>query len=158
MTRCLIFMDIDGVCNSHRSCAAFGNFRKLDEVAVGLVERLVTELRAAGYAPETIISSTWRMMKPRAWFQENMPGWNVTGETPDFQDVFPQRRGREIDAWLQDNCCNDVPFVIIDDDSDMLPHQPLVIVKHEDGLQVRQIEVAFEAITGKPLSIFGARA
>lgn len=152
--RCYLFMDIDGVCNSLRSCMAFGGFRKLDDVAIGLIDRLVTELRIAEFDPATVISSTWRIGRPLSFFQENMPGWNVIGATPDFSDCNPQRRGREIAAWLEDHHAPDVPpFVIIDDDSDMLPEQTLIHTDHVVGLQVEHVEQAFEALTGKPLDL-----
>ncbi len=54
----VIFLDIDGVLNSHRTAAAYREplMRKLDPVSVKLLHRIVSKADA-----KLVISSTWRL-------------------------------------------------------------------------------------------------
>lgn len=117
----VVFLDIDGVLNSHRTCIAFGGIphttarngrATLDEVAIRLIGGIV---RAAGAV--VVLSSTWR--KHADWLDYgpalDLP---IIDRTP--QGLGP--RGREIADWLDDHPEVE-QFAIIDDDSDMLPEQ-----------------------------------
>ncbi len=130
MARC-IFLDIDGVLNSHRTAVAFQSIlqRRLDPVAVMMLYRLVTCADAA-----IVISSTWRLddqWLTTIWgcLREAGWPWNHTaflplGECPiiDRTPRLPGVRGIEIQAWLDANPEYD-DYIILDDDSDMLESQ-----------------------------------
>lgn len=152
MSRCIIFLDVDGVLNSLRSTLAFGGCGKpeqLDQVAIGLLRRLVRELQADGWSPGVVMSSTWRLHLPDISWWTGFLGVSVVGCTPELGHATA-RRGHECLEWLVRNA-PDAPFVCIDDDADFLPDQVLVQTKFEDGLQIGHIDAAFQAITGKPM-------
>ena len=131
----ILFLDIDGVLNSTRSCVALGGYphsfseddmRKFDVVALGLVQRLCRacpELRI-------VLSSTWRTS-----FAPLDVGTALKLPIIDSTPVLHGRRGEEIAHWLAAH--PDVQeWAIVDDDSDMLPEQRhrFVWVNHSDGL------------------------
>lgn len=151
--RALIFLDVDGVLNSIRSMIAYQSGREFDAVAVRLLDRLCIKLTDAGKSPEVVISSTWRILHPRIrwwtdlWAHYGCIAIRTVGMTPDFGDNEPNRRGREVLKWMQTNGAGD-PYVCLDDDSDFLPGQPLVLIDHSFGLQVAHINEAFRVLTG----------
>ena len=117
----VVFLDIDGVLNSHRTAIAFGGIpfttarsgrSRLDEVAIRLIGGIV---RASGAV--IVLSSTWR--KHEDWLDYgpalDLP---IIDRTPSLCG----NRGTEIADWLRRH--PDVErYAIIDDDSDMLPEQ-----------------------------------
>jgi hypothetical protein len=125
----VIFLDIDGVLNSHRSAVAMQTFHTLDPIAVKMLFRIVTLAEA-----KIVISSTWRQDKQwltTIWGALRQAGWPWVhtgflplGECPiiDRTDVLPGVRGIEIQAWLDANPEYD-DYIILDDDSDMLDSQ-----------------------------------
>ena len=131
----VLFLDIDGVLNSSRSCAAFGGYphgfgsddmRKFDAIALGLIQRLcraVPDLRI-------ILSSTWR--RDRAPMEA---GLALRLPIIDSTPVLNGKRGDEIAHWLAAHP-GVTEWAIVDDDSDMLPeqHARFVQTKHSDGL------------------------
>lgn len=120
----ILFLDIDGVLNSRRSMTAFGacpwtveddHMPLFDLVAVGLIRKLCDETGA-----ECVLSSTWR----------RDPNWRFIGQKLEIPIIArtPEQsgpRGREIEAWVGDRMKQGhvKKYAIIDDDSDMLPHQ-----------------------------------
>lgn len=134
----VIFLDIDGVLNSHRSAIAYCSvlMRKLDPVAVSMLYRIVK------YAPaDLVISSTWRMDRdylPLVWgcLREAGFPWDgdkcpIIGKTTTEHkgitddDEYPginTGRGDQIKQWLDENPEYD-DYIILDDDSDMRPDQ-----------------------------------
>ncbi len=130
----VLFLDIDGVLNSHRTAYAFGGFpfdvdkhrSRFDEVAIALVRNICT---AAG--AQIVLSSSWRTDKDweRIGASLNLP---IVDRTPY---LHPGPRGEEIAAWLSAHpevrC-----YAILDDDGDMLEEQipRFVQTTHEDGL------------------------
>jgi hypothetical protein len=130
----VLFLDIDGVLNSHRSVVALNGYPhsvtdahlpKFDMIAVSLVRGLC---EAAGI--QIVLSSSWR----------NDPDWHEIGPALGLPiiDRTPSLlgpRGKEIAAWLE-NRPEVLHYAIVDDDSDMLPEQRPFFVKtqHEDGL------------------------
>lgn len=154
--RALIFLDVDGVLNSLRSMIAYhgAGEKALDAVAIRLLDRLCVALTDAGYAPEIIISSTWRLMRPRIrwwtdlWAHHGCIATRTTGMTPSLSDNDPYRRGREIQQWLRaEGGC--APYVCLDDDTDFLPGQPLVWVDPDYGLSADHLADAYSLITGE---------
>lgn len=130
----VVFLDIDGVLNSHRSCVAYGGYpmavtgrdlAMFDEVAVRLVAGIV---KAAG--AKVVLSSTWR--KDADW---HLIGPALGMEIIDRTPVRMGRRGEEIAAWLAEHPEVEC-YAIVDDDSDMLPEQQPFFVHtlHADGL------------------------
>lgn len=146
----VLFLDIDGVLNSHRSCFAFGGFphcfnethmARFDHVAVGLVRRLCEETGAS-----IVLSSTWRLMHS---VHEVANGLNlpVFAATPELNGP----RGKEIAAFLAEHP-HITRYAIVDDDSDMLPEQMPFFVKtpHSDGLTFGAYKRLVELLTPTP--------
>ena len=152
----VIFLDIDGVLNSQRSFAALQHREKrfktsskdntlqyfykitmmtLDKVAVGLINRVVSETDA-----KIVLSSTHRkhFNNPAtgeycmADIQIYLKALGIKGEvigcTPITNKGF---RGEEIKMWLGEHP-EVTKYAIIDDDSDMLEEQHDFFV-HTDG-------------------------
>jgi hypothetical protein len=122
----ILFLDIDGVLNSSRSCEAYGDYphsyskyELFDDVAVNLIRKICTEHNVS-----VVLSSTWRYDKK----------WTRLTETLKLPiiDITPRKlssqRGEEIQMWLNDH--QEVSkYAIIDDDGDMLPQQWLNFVQ-----------------------------
>lgn len=141
----ILFLDFDGVLNSHRSSIAncsyptsnsiFDNF---DPIAIGLIRVLCKKTGA-----EICLSSTWR--KSNDWrslgFRLDLP---IKSRTPILEsnekhfDIVP--RGYEINAWLRENPVD--KYAIVDDDSDMLPVQLPYFVRTnpENGLSMQNYD------------------
>lgn len=133
----VLFLDIDGVLNSTRTCVALGDFPHdvtpkglalFDQVALKLIRALchVGDI-------QIVLSSSWRIIHD---YQElavklDLP---IIDHTPNRWDPG-QVRGHEIQAWLDEHPEVE-KYVIVDDDSDMLEEQKASFVKtfHEDGL------------------------
>jgi len=122
----VIFLDIDGVLNSLRSCLALGgrphsarDWHLFDQVAVGLLRRAIEETGAV-----CVLSSSWRVDIDRA-----PGGLTALGECLGVPFIGVTRRsrgqecrGHEIRDWLAAH--EDVQnWAILDDSSDMLPEQ-----------------------------------
>lgn len=119
----IIFLDFDGVFNSVETAIAWGNPDKLDPRAVGLVQSLTENTDA-----EVVISSTWRKLMTLQDIQQHLRahGGNslaarVVATTPSVKGNVV--RGIEIAQWLTAWRPVYTPYVIIDDDSDMLDSQ-----------------------------------
>lgn len=129
----VLFLDIDGVLNSHRSMVAFGGAPhhaadhrgRFDEVAV----RLIRGITAAAGA-KVVLSSSWRC--DSEWREiGNALGIPLLDRTPSM--LGP--RGKEIAAWLAAHPEVE-SYAIVDDDGDMLPeHLPFFVkTTYQDGL------------------------
>lgn len=124
--RKLIFLDFDGVLNSHDwfqrrspcipdSTRALREDRDICPDNMAQLNKLVATTGA-----EVIVSSAWRIGRTleglRDILQRNGFRGTVTGVTPRLLT----QRGEEIQAWIDANCQQqDIAFVILDDDSDM---------------------------------------
>ena len=126
----VVFLDIDGVLNSHRTAVAFGGIPHttarngragLDEVAIRLIGGIV---RASG--AKVVLSSTWR--KHNDWL-----GYGPALDLPiiDRTPSLCGNRGTEIAHWLAERAEVEC-YAIIDDDSDMLKEQ-LPYFVHTNG-------------------------
>lgn len=146
MTEKYIFLDIDGVLNSHRSWMAYNhlpletlekiNKHELDPIAVGVIHRVITETGA-----KVVISSAWRISFDLEGLRDIFEyyGWErdwIIDLTP--RDPQRAHRGTEIEMWMMENIenFNGVKYAIIDDDSDMLDWQKKrhVHTQYSDGL------------------------
>lgn len=137
----VVFLDIDGVLNNLGSVIGLGNPSKFfDPVSVALVERLCREGDA-----KIVISSSWRIGKIYRLIDEMTKCGAgrlreyIIGETPNLPGM---RRGDEIARYLDEHAAEVASYVILDDDSDMLEHQPLVQTTFEDGFRYRHYVAA----------------
>ncbi len=144
----VIFLDFDGVLNSLRSTLALGGCdrKQFDPVAVNLVSRL-----ARGADANVVVSSAWRIGSDVMDLRAILSAYSaklasrVIGVTPTLLG----RRGEEIARWLADNeDKHNGPYVILDDDSDMLDGQlsRFVQTRHRDGFGVPEYLKALEII------------
>lgn len=123
----VLFLDIDGVLNSHRSCLALGGFPygvegynrdQFDEVAVRLVRHIV---KVAGAS--IVLSSSWRILHD---YEDIARGLELP--IIDCTPRLAGSRGSEIAAWLAQHPEVET-YAIVDDDSDMLDGQVHRFVK-----------------------------
>jgi hypothetical protein len=145
MTYKVLFLDIDGVLNSRRSCVAFGQYPlsfcegdmgKFDRVAIALIRKLCEETGTS-----IVLSSDWRgSFTPReAANGLNLP---IIDATPI---LYSGSRGMEINMWLTDNP-EVTTYAIVDDNNWMLPDQQARFVQTDEtyGLTLenyRQLKV-----------------
>lgn len=136
----IIFLDIDGVLNGFSRWKDYCTPREpgdnSSDFSWMLDPELVARMRDTVHAcgADIVLSSTWRiqfsldeitdMLARRGW-----PNAPVISKTRVLTDDCQCQRGEEIRAWM-DLHGEGRPFVIVDDDANMLPHQPFV---HTDG-------------------------
>jgi hypothetical protein len=140
----VIFLDIDGVIKTKNGLrSAFKKYRKLvpdilDERAVTNLNKLVKETDA-----KIVITSTWRYGKTTEALQRVLAINGVIGEvigmTPELgqmknSSIDTITRGQEIQEWLNLHKIQ-VDYVILDDDTNLLPQQMNYFVRceSEDG-------------------------
>jgi hypothetical protein len=128
----VLFLDIDGVCNSWAYGEKIGTlWEVVDPATAAMVRRIITTTGC-----KVVLSSTWRLY-------ENCREI-VRREVCEFIDVTPNMqapgqhygvtdRGHEIKAWL-DQHPEVERYAILDDNSDMLPGQPLFLTSFDIGL------------------------
>ncbi|TBR75774.1 MAG: hypothetical protein EPN64_11055 [Burkholderiaceae bacterium] len=133
----VIFLDIDGVLNSTRTCIAFdGSPRdfspkyrpKFDEVAVGMLRALCAALDIL-----IVVSSSWRSQFPYTKIGASLDLPTI-GQTPELDGC----RGDEIAVWLAAH--SEVKqYAILDDAEHMLPEQwpHFVHTDPNDGLSFK---------------------
>lgn len=129
----IVFLDIDGVLNNLGSVVGLGSPSKyFDPVSVALVEKLCEETGA-----QIVVSSSWRTGHA-VHIKEDLRRCGAGclasryfGETPRLNIA----RGGEVNAWLRDNSIGAGRYVILDDDSDFYPGQPLVKTTFKDGFR-----------------------
>lgn len=104
----IIFLDIDGVLNTHKSVGRLG-FDFIDHILVALVARIIEETQA-----KIVLSSTWRIdEKDRTTVANALAEYGL--EIHDLTPVMYQEQRRvEIQAWLDQNHVE--RFAILDDD------------------------------------------
>lgn len=132
----VIFLDIDGVLNSmdwykRRTRVKSKTWdeyhaQEFDPVALALIKRVINETGA-----KVVLSSTWRLSKEGVKFIKSI-GIDILDCTPHLPrptntSVEYCERGKEIKAWIEKNIEDRGEvvdrYVIIDDDTDMLPEQ-----------------------------------
>lgn len=127
----VLFLDIDGVCNSATWVRQGNNpWHGTDREAVKLVRRIIKETGC-----KVVLSSTWRMY-PAARAVVKRDVCNFIDCTIDLQggakrDVV--HRGYEVQEWL-DRHPKVKQYAIVDDDADFLPSQWLFKTTWEKGL------------------------
>lgn len=115
----ILFLDIDGVLNSTRTCVAFGGYPMelehigaFDQVAIRLIQRLCD---SSGV--QIVLSSAWRLHFDFKAVGVAL-GLPIIARTPSLSGS----RGYEIARWLADQP-NVEQYAIVDDDGDMLDGQ-----------------------------------
>ena len=111
----VIFLDIDGVLNT---CKTVERWRGCIGIDAALARRFakLQDVTGAG----VVLTSTWRLS--RNW-KSTMRKNGVVGIFDKTPDLPGRKRGEEIEAWITAH--SDVAvYAILDDASDMLPHQP----------------------------------
>lgn len=143
----VIFLDIDGVLNSDRSCMALGGYPHpwpedgqdwylFDSVAVALLARATS---AAGAV--CVLSSSWRILLPSLSSLGRWLGVPIIDKTRQAQGNEP--RGQQIQDWL-DAHPDVTQYAILDDSIDMLEEQAerLVRVPPANGMtQLNYLEL-----------------
>lgn len=120
----VIFLDIDGVLNTPKER---GHRRGSWGIDATLAIRYRGLVEATG--AKTVISSTWRKGEDTLELIRQA-GIRYYGITPHFQY---SERAEEIDAWLRLHP-EVTQYAILDDDHQMLPHQPFFLVDWRTGL------------------------
>lgn len=150
-----LFLDIDGVLNSHRTVIAFGGYPHgltgtargmFDEVAIGLISGI-----AEASGAKIVLSSSWR--NDENWLEIGPAlGLQITDRTPSC--LGP--RGQEIAQWLKEHPEVE-SYAIVDDDGDMLEEQKpfFVHTSHYEGLTFANAE-HLAALLG--IAIYDVRA
>lgn len=129
----VLFLDIDGVCNSLAYAQRHGMnlWNVVDPAACRLVQQIIADTGC-----KVVLSSTWRLYPDSREV--------VRKEVCEFIDVTPNMqstsqhygitaRGVEIKDWL-DRHPEVERYAILDDNSDMLPGQPLFKTTFAEGL------------------------
>lgn len=137
----VLFLDIDGVVNCETTTQRHRGTIGIDPYMAFLVGKIVMDTEC-----EVVLSSSWRH-------------WTDGREEVERQvcrlfDVTPtihgKIRGEEIEAWLMEH--PDVStYAILDDDDDMLPHQPHFKTDWKVGI-TPEIADAVTGHLGYPLS------
>ena len=121
----VLFLDIDGVCNSLNYAMRNGMnlWHKTDPDAVKLVRDIIDQTGC-----KVVLSSSWRLAKESRDV--------VRRDVCEFIDVTPSLRGKrgyEVKRWLDDHP-EVTNYAILDDDSDFLEGQPLFKTSFNTGL------------------------
>lgn len=122
----VIFLDFDGVICTGRMAAATGErgcISGLDPVAMRWLDRVCRE-----YKCKVVISSTWRLGGNRGQFYDLFAAAccfdlaKAIDEAWCTPVIHELTRGHEIQLWIA-NKAYEGSYLILDDDSDMLPKQ-----------------------------------
>jgi hypothetical protein len=111
----VIFLDIDGVLNKRQTVE---RWRGLIGIDATLARRFAQLQEVTGAV--VVLSSTWRLERNwKAMMRRN----GVVGIIDRTPDLPGHSRGEEIEAWLALNPHVKI-YAVLDDQNDMLPHQP----------------------------------
>lgn len=139
----IIFLDVDGVLNcsttewrwdgkeNKKKQEGGKGYIGMDPKLVKLFNSIIKKTGA-----KIVLSSTWR--HDRNWLDvmtwNGLPRESFLGRTDDLRDSdWHTRRGQEINKWLSESPPVE-KYAILDDDSDMLPGQPLFKTTWQAGL------------------------
>lgn len=126
----IIFLDIDGVLCTNRSCVKQRSYlmQRLDPVATEMLDYLLEESGA-----ELVLSSSWRSFHDKGSMTAILENagllrvnWHQCWKTPDR--VGLTSRGHEIKQWMSENG-EPEKYLILDDNTDMLTEQKPFFVK-----------------------------
>lgn len=141
----IIFLDIDGVLNSWDRPAIQDGLMSIDPWHAANLEKVIAETDCW-----FVLSSTWRKCveyKERLLHHgcpQNIVD-RIIDKTPATMDGY---RGREINWWLEHNDFKG-HFLILDDDSDMVPHmEKLVQTNGQHGLTEEIASILIARLNG----------
>lgn len=127
----VLFLDIDGVCNSAAWVKQGNNpWHGTDPAAVALVRRIIKETKC-----DVVLSSTWRLY-PEAMAVVKRDVCHFIDVTKDMQAGAKWgvvERGLEVQEWL-DRHPEVTQYAILDDNSDFLPNQWLFLTTWDFGI------------------------
>lgn len=153
--RPILFLDIDGVMNSHAYIRRGGSVNcrtdGIDPEAVAHLQRIVDETNCS-----IILSSTWRLIHTLAEMRGRLIAKGMRhpcplrGRTPDLSEKdgviqIGARRGEEVKEWIERQGFKG-RFVCLDDDGDFLPGQPLIQTTFETGLTAEHADRCIEIL------------
>ena len=128
----VIFLDIDGVMNNVYSSVKSRNSPEFEIIdSNGVVTKVRDNLCWLGFRvlnqiidktkAKVVLSSTWRKFYTKNEMNQIFKHYKFKGELIDYTPVMSgEKRGTEIQKWI-DDCELDIEsFIIIDDDTDML--------------------------------------
>lgn len=127
----VLFLDIDGVCNSAAWVRQGNNpWNGTDPAAVALVRRIIKETKC-----DVVLSSTWRLYaESRATVKRDVCHYiDVTKDMQGGAKWGVVERGLEVQEWLERHPAV-TEYAILDDNSDFLPNQWLFLTTWEIGL------------------------
>lgn len=157
----LIFLDVDGVLNSEKSCIRFRTSRKLCPDAIGVLNRILRETGAG-----IVVSSTWRLNRTHDELRQILDTAGVedvdsryVAKTKDLSAIKQNgfwasvERGEEIALWIKENNWTR-PFAILDDDNDMKGvHEHFFMTDARVGLQDDVADRVIRHLKREPLII-----
>ena len=143
----IIFLDIDGVLNCRYTKERYNGFIGIDENILSKFKRIFDETDA-----RIVLSSTWRLMKGNIDYLKEEKKLDIIDITPNLfegPDKCNQRkdRGYEIQDWL-DRHLEVKNYLILDDDSDMLPGQNFFKTNIDTGITEEIIEKVIKHFKG----------
>lgn len=153
--RPVLFLDIDGVMNSHDYIRRGGSLNcksdGIDPQAVTQLQRIVDESKCS-----IILSSTWRVlfsisdMRGKLIAKGMRSPCPLRGKTPDLSarggTIERYQRGLEVNAWIASMGFK-APYACIDDDGDFMPGQNLVQTNFETGLLAEHADRCIRFLT-----------
>jgi hypothetical protein len=156
----IIFLDIDGVLATPRSIhGSRGNwkFAGAERYPYGFAPDAVANLNALTdrTKAQIVVSSTWRRGHSVAGLRAILKAEGVQGIVLDKTPYLPDAaRGEEIQWWLDNSHRYDgQPFVILDDDTDMVHLMPrLVQTSFMDGLTRKRAKWALDLLQREPVT------
>lgn len=146
MNERVIFLDFDGVLNNLGSVLALGSpSRVFDPVSVGLIRKLCDKTNAG-----IVVSSSWRVGRSIEDLIEDMTrcgAGSIAAKVIDKTPGLGVKRGHEIAEWIKTFSFTG-QYVIVDDDSDMLPCQQnnFIHTTWEDGFRVQHYRRALSIL------------
>lgn len=157
MPDAVVFLDMDGVISTPRARMAQAHRKRnedrwIDEVGVRHLNRICQ----AGEA-QIVVSSTWRLGRTRLQFAALLRRHHFLGSLhEDWRTVElkGRPRGEEVREWVARHP-EVTRYIILDDDADFDPDQPLILTDSVDGLLYRHVEAAMKALGGPMEAVNG---
>ncbi len=146
----ILFLDIDGVLNTTRSCSAPGGREHFSSEAVIALKQIL-ELSGT----HIVISSSWREDHARlrivpTFVKNGLEAFvhRIHGATPIIPDAPEStRRADEIGAWLAGAQMFDGPWLVIDDDVAVREFRGRhILTDHDKGLTIAHVSEAIKIL------------
>lgn len=132
----IIFLDFDGVILTPRT-----KFEKPDPKCMANLNHLIRASRS-----KIVVTSTHRLISTALLLGQRLKKWGCVGEIVGITPNLLNRRGKEIELWL-DGQPDTESFVILDDDSDMKPFLNRLVLTDIHGLTKENVEEALRILS-----------